>query len=209
MASITGSALAETEVRDPATGELCPEVEPAIGPANHGWLSTSLAYESGGCTVRMTGTHDYHSKMNYSTSVKRCTVSYTLHVGPDGWGYADDVDFYNTPGYYNCPISTTQSCAGARLVSPGDYQPATSPYSTVWPLTYPAADGDTGLNVEMCGRITYPSNENVWGGLSLEVLDSDPFTLSNQYAGTPEGFHRFSGGRWYELNGQSLEITRN
>ncbi len=204
LAMTASSAFAATEVLDPNTGEPCEAVTPAINASNAGLLSTSRNYESGGCTLEL---ETYGQRINYgyssTTHYSTCQVSFQAHVGPDGWGYADNFS------YTGCSAGTFNSCAGDRLIAPRSYTGYTNQFAPYYSYT----DANTDLNIELCSNS--PSyGVTSWGLASMDITDAgSESTWTNQYdLADPYSFatyQRHRSGQWHEINGNYLTINHN
>jgi hypothetical protein len=96
VAAFAAPSAMAMEVRD-AEGSLCSAVSPAINKADpFSALMYGSAYQSGGCTVHMESVGGDAGKTKVSLPNGRtniCTVSYDIHIGPDGWGYATNFQY--------------------------------------------------------------------------------------------------------------------
>jgi hypothetical protein len=207
MAMTATSAMAATEVRDAATGQLCSNVSPAINKTsppvvyrNTGTPSQGTQpspYLSGGCTTKLTMTAVMTSVRQPGWSEPRqCNVSYDLHLGPDGWGYANNFVWGSSGA--NCSSWRTP---GSRIVMPK----AVTPTFGGMPL-YTAADAATDLNMELWATDALGNNHH--GFLSLDVYVPQPgqpfygasLIVKNQQTTSSFLGHGFQGGYWSRLN---------
>ena len=161
LAMTAATANAATVVKN-ANGVLCPPVVPAI---DHSTDQKALmayinpaTYQSGGCTVRMISTG--------STTIRPyqtvCNIDYTLHIGPDGWGYATQFK------YRNCTNPYTAS--GTRVVGPVE----SNPYG--W---FTSANANTDFNTRWMA-LNGSGATGAVGDLSLDVTSSSTMTITNQ-----------------------------
>jgi len=190
LAMVATTAQAATEVRDAASGQLCPAVLPAINkaspPVGYGTpgVAPPYAYASGGCTVHLTATSP--TKMYQHMQMVDCSIDFDLHIGPDGWGYADRFVYRNL-GYCNYPTGWTTP--GSRIVMPPNVNP------NGW---YFARDSDTDFNVEMYAERAHPAGSTrlgFRGFVSLEITQSNPLGIGNQLMSNPFGTG-WTGGSW-------------
>jgi hypothetical protein len=178
MAMAATTASAATQVRD-ANGVLCPPVVPAIDhsttqKAVEAYLNPNPAtYQSGGCTARMVSTGSTTNRSFYNES---CHISYTLHIGPDGWGYANQFNYSSCLGGPWTPSAT-------RVVGPveANYGLFTS--------------GNANTDFNTYWRATRFSSQVASGGLSLDVTALSPMRIANQRL-TGD----FSKGAWQSLD---------
>jgi hypothetical protein len=191
MAMTAASASAATQVRNSA-GTLCPAVSPAINATNAGFNSTTRNYVSGGCTVHLTGATTVYPANSSSPSVN-CNVAFDVHIGPDGWGYADNHVYSGCAG--------VTACAGDRLIAPRSY---TGPGFTVFTYT----DAATDLNMEQCG---YVAGVNRFSSSSMDIATvagawrwTDQYNFSDPYNGF--GFYH-RGGQFFTQAANALTIT--
>lgn len=173
MAMTATTASAATVVKDSA-GQLCPAVSPAIDQSNpFVYLFNPPTYQSGGCTVHM------QASGATTMGAQLCNINYDLHVGPDGWGYANNFQFNN--------CGTGWSTVN-RVVMPK----GVNPYGL-----FTAANASTDFNSYWVVN-RYPSTYDAY--VSLDVTTANPFRVVNQRAGSS-----FGGGSW--LGNTSLQIT--
>lgn len=204
MAMTATTALAATEIRNADTYELCPEVSPAIDKENPPtWYGhpyqEQYEYESGGCTVHLTQNISSPTTLVGYWGAEQCRFDYVIHVGPDGWGYADNfqhahdycVEHFYTPG--------------SRILMPPDVNPGNE---------FPAVDGDTDFNVELNAWFLHPTagygSFSGPGFASLDVTNSDPLTVDNQLDVHPVyGIHLTEGSWEADPEDPGLIITHN
>jgi hypothetical protein len=109
-----------------------------------------------------------------------CNINYDLHVGPDGWGYANNFQFNNCG---------TGWSAVNRVVMPK----GVNPYGL-----FTAANANTDFNSYWSVN-RYPSTYDAY--VSLDVTSAaNPFRIANQRGGSS-----FGGGLW--TGNVSLQIT--
>ena len=157
MAFGAASASAATVVKDAKTGQLCSAVKPAINTSAEPFsllTSKTLNYESGGCTVHLTG-GGYVTGFAFQAD-NSCSSEFDVHIGPDGWGYIDNVK------YYECTYIQTKPCAGDRLVAPVEYNP-----TLFGGKAFKYANAETDLNVSLCSNLT----GDHWGFASFDVTN--------------------------------------
>jgi hypothetical protein len=222
MAISATTASAATEVRDAATGQLCSNVSPAINKASPpvGYRDTGTPtyggtqpqpYQSGGCTIRVLAVSNaWTSVKEPNGTPKLCAVRYTLHIGPDGWGYADNFVWTDYPGSNPC---TSWRTPGSRIVMPRSVAPTI--FGTP---VYTAIDAATDFNMEMWARDGFGNNHH--GYLSLDVYiptvgqpyyygTGSQIVKNQQNSGDPWGIsHGFRGGVWQRaVEAGSTRIT--
>lgn len=189
MAMAATTAVAATEVRD-ANGQLCAPVVPAINtsnpPVNYGVPGSPppYSYVSGGCTVHMTALTP--TKMYQHQQMVDCRINFDLHIGPDGWGYADHFVYQNA-NYCNYPTNWTTP--GSRIVMPRNVNPNGF---------YFASNANTDFNVEMYAERNHPANAvrmGFRGFVSLDVTQGNPLAITNQLLNNPFGTG-WTGGSW-------------
>ena len=185
MAFVAPSAMATTVVKDPATGQLCPEVSPPLNPQTEQEKATALfappAYVSGGCTVHLTtkaGTALPIVKLSPTWQEPCVSVSYDIHVGPNGWGYVNNFKFSGC--YFQSAFTTWKP---SYSLAPGDFNPAG---------VFPASNAETDFNTIWGIR---KGEGGVTAYVSLNATQSSPLVMTNQSTAA------LSGGTWQGSSG--------
>jgi len=203
LALTATSASAATQVRD-AQGNLCPAVSPAINATNAAPGSTTRNYVSGGCTLRMNSTavNGHRIYVDSAPNYVDCQSQFDIHVGPDGWGYAENL------GYSNC-VGGGQplQCAGDRLIAPAEY---VGPNSFLRVFRF--ADAATDLNIELCGSY---AGSTRWGYASMDITYpagggwkwTNQYDLADAWGTTYYSPQNHRGGTWTSPNNGKLQIT--
>ena len=200
-------AASAMEVRD-ANGALCPAVSPAIDKTNV--ISSSLnppKYQSGGCTVHMTpnvsGDNEGETFMRWGTgNTDRCKITYDLHIGPDGWGYATG-HTYAAGNFSVCGSWSPLASYPSRVIVPGNVNPAFGAGKF-----FSAANAETEFNSSWAGvRKTATGEANGSGNLSLNVTKASPLTMDNQFTGTGFTYGNGSYARGSWVGNVGLTIT--
>jgi hypothetical protein len=198
MAMTATTASAAIEVTDPDSGELCSEVSPAINAGNANLLSTTTNYSSGGCSVHLSSAEQTRIRWGANSIYSPCNVQFDAHIGPDGWGLANNFS-------YSCSGGTAvTACAGSRVIAPASYNPYI--YGTT--LAFPFANASTDLNVAMCGIPQFVGSQ--WGLMSIDVTQAGATTLwdNQQDAAGGNGFNQFHQGKWANAVGSHPVITQ-
>jgi hypothetical protein len=193
LAMTATTASAAVTVTNSA-GQPCSQVSPAINKANPAAaLFSTASYQSGGCTVHMSSVLNQQTIIRSSNGLyDYCYINYDLHIGPDGWGYANNVAY---SGSANC--SAWQSTYNSYTVLPGDVNPNG---------LFTQANADTAFNVRQnAHRSISGYNEFTSGYVSLDSTASAPLALQNQLAINP--LKSYSGGRW--TGNANITVTRN
>ena len=196
MAMTATTALAATQVRDADTGQLCPPVSPTINPASPPFASTP-AYQSGGCTIHMTASDadlDRTDMAHRNKLPNRCTIDYDIHVGPDGWGYANNFQYFDSGSTSPCGNWAPYG-SGSHVLAPPSFMPGAWPYAnastdfnTVWTATWTGDSVGSGSNF-----------------LSLDVTQGNPLVIRNQKTtGTASWYNNFIRGLWYGDGGLTI-----
>jgi len=193
MGSLSSTAMAATEVRDAETGELCPPVSPAINTASPmGALISPPKYESGGCTVKISADANSTVVGGYNS----CEITYDIHIGPDGWGYADNF-VYTSRAPMGCLFWKTIR----SVLAPPEAIGPTIP--SLPKALFPQSNAATDFYTYWTARTG--TGKELSGWLSFDVKTSDaapeyPFRMDNQAT-----TGNFIGGQWY--GGPELTIT--
>jgi hypothetical protein len=202
---MASSASAATVVKDGKTKALCSNVVPALQPKTpeeeYNALYGTPAYQSGGCTVHMTGEASSPSVFHFGpwNFEMPCRVDYDIHVGPEGWGYANNFQYIVVGGLHPCRARPARD---SYAVVPGD----SNPFGL-----FTAADANTELNmypqVEINTGVEWVLTE--YGPASLDISaigckfawEKCTSKATNQYVGG----NQFSGGKW--TGDVGLQIT--
>jgi len=188
MAFAAPGAMGATVVKDATTGELCSAVSPAINKGDPMQaFSKPQAYQSGGCTVHMSYNPSYPTEMVYSGAgiKKSCFLTYDLHIGPDGWGYLNNLQWLQTPSQSCGEWKPYGTGSGSFTVGPGDVNPS---------KIFTAANQNTEFNSLLIaeGNGQFGWANTFFRGVSLDATAANPLQLTNQL--TTSG--SFSSGRW-------------
>jgi hypothetical protein len=186
--ALTATAASATpiQVRNASTGQLCPAVSPAINAGNANAFSTSAIYASGGCTVQMwTYASETIQYGGLAGMDARCYTTYDLHVGPDGYGWANNF-VYQSGG--SCSPTMTE-CAGSRTIAPPDFDSANFPGDE-----FGYSNASTELNVARCAYATGWGQR--WGAVSLDMAPDGVNYLrwTNQQTTGASALQRFYQG---------------
>jgi hypothetical protein len=199
MASLASSASATTTVKD-LSGKSCSAVSPAITPPANSLVfmwGARPTYSSGGCTVHVETYGAVHTLGKYSSGPTNwCKSSFDAHVGPNGWGYANNF-------VYNCEFPTT-ACPRTEYIAPAEYNPE---------KLFAYSNAATDLQMSFCGNVSFDGTPtSYYGAVSMDIaaygaegLESQIWT-NQQKVAPSEGFRWVSYGRWASLK-SGLTIT--
>jgi len=200
MALMASSASAATAVKD-LSGTSCSAVSPAItDKTSAAAIFSTTNYVSGGCTVHVkTAVGSWHSvgRDPYTNEINHCTSEFDAHVGPDGWGYANNF-------VYTCEQGPMTSASASRMIMPPEYNP-----SKMFPYDNAATDLQLSMFVN---QIKYGFTQNYTGLVSFDIGAYDGVaqtqTWTNQQSVEPSNeFGRaVSFGKWTSSK-QGLTIT--
>jgi hypothetical protein len=204
LAVTAPSAVAATTVKA-LNGTACPAVSPAVSSEyknSFGFAASyNAAYTSGGCTVHVTSYDMDHIIGKYAFGPSnRCRSAFDVHVGPDGWGYANNFVFTN------CTYPTTLPAAAfrTRVIAPAEFLENTS--------SFPEDDAATDLKMSMRAAVNFASGPQEYTGVfSVDVDTYNAVTQrqiwkNQRFTASSEFPYSVAEGRWSSLN-QGLIIT--
>jgi hypothetical protein len=189
------SAMGATQVKNAATGQLCPETVPAAPKTetekqNFMSVGKTPTYVSGGCTITLQQLEGVELQYPGSSSWTGCAQStYRIHIGPSGWGYADSFLF-------NCSIENWYAVGASQPIAPVEYTMGGAiPF--FWKNINAETDFNALFRVQPSGWGEAVTN----GYASLNVTQALPLRMANQGTG---GIKK---GNWGPAGGANAGLT--